>query len=73
MAGKGEVPIFRLSRTGNAESELVGNHELRVHGITGLRMADVSIMPTLTSGNTKAPSIMIGEKAADLVLRKAAV
>jgi choline dehydrogenase len=42
--------------------------QLRVHGIAGLRVADASIMPTLTSGNTNAPSIMIGEKASDLVL-----
>jgi choline dehydrogenase len=45
--------------------------ELRVHGITGLRIADASIMPTLTSGNTNAPSIMIGEKAADVLLNTA--
>lgn len=51
-----------------ADIMAVVDARLRVHGIDGLRIADASIMPALTSGNTNPPSIMIGEKAADMVL-----
>jgi choline dehydrogenase len=48
-------------------SQSVVDPELRVHGIDGLRVCDASIMPTVPGGNTNAPSIMVGEKAADLI------
>src|SRR5712664_413481 len=59
-------------KMGNDPMAVVDN-ELRVHGIDGLRIADASIMPTLTSGNTNAPCIMIGEKCAEMVLAAAAM
>jgi choline dehydrogenase len=46
----------------------VVDERLRVHGIEGLRVADGAIMPTLASGNTNGPCIMIGEKASRMVL-----
>jgi choline dehydrogenase len=48
--------------------EAVVDPELRVYGVEGLRVADASIMPFVTTGNTNAPTIMIGEKASDLLL-----
>ncbi len=45
----------------------VVDDRLRVHGLSGLRIADASIFPTMPSGNTNAPAIMVGEKAADLL------
>jgi choline dehydrogenase len=53
---------------GTSSNSSVVDAQLRVHGLAQLRVADTSIMPTIVSGNTSAPAIMIGEKAADMIL-----
>jgi choline dehydrogenase len=52
--------------------ESVVDARLRVHGLQGLRVADISVMPTIASSNTNAPAMMIGERAAEFILADAA-
>jgi choline dehydrogenase-like flavoprotein len=47
----------------------VVDHDLKVHGVRNLRVVDASIFPKVTSGNTNAPVIMVGERAADKIKR----
>ena len=51
---------------GTVEGSVV-DPELKVHGVEGLRVADASVMPRIPRGNTNAPTIMVGEKCADLI------
>ena len=58
-------------KMGSDESAVV-NDRLKVHGVANLRVIDASIMPTITSGNTNAPTVMIAEKGAKFILEKSA-
>ena len=63
--------IYHLCGTcamGEDVQKTVVNQDLRVHGINGLRIADASVFPNITSGNTNAATMMVAAKAADLIL-----
>ena len=55
-------------RMGADKTTSVVDSQLKVHGVQGLRIADASVFPSITTGNTNAPAIMVGEKASDLIL-----
>jgi choline dehydrogenase len=59
-------------RMSDTEPDAVVDSQLRVHGLEGLRVIDASIMPVIPGGNTNAPTIMVAEKGADLMLGRAA-
>ncbi|HEY5876789.1 MAG TPA: GMC oxidoreductase, partial [Ilumatobacteraceae bacterium] len=56
------------ARMGVDEMSVVDPGSMRVHGLTGLRVVDASVMPYVTNGNIYAPVMMLAEKAADLIL-----
>jgi len=74
-AGRIATTIFHPAGTCSmgrrADDGAVVDAQLRVHGLQGLRIADASVMPTITSGNTNSPTIMIGERAAAMMLAQA--
>ena len=53
---------------GSDASQAVVDHRLRVHGVPGLRIVDASIFPNITAGNINAPTMMVAEKAAAMIL-----
>jgi choline dehydrogenase len=71
-AGKIGTTIFHPAGTckmgPSSDPMAVVDHRLRCHGVPGLRIADASVMPTITSGNTNSPTLMIAEKAAAMIL-----
>ena len=60
-------PVGTCKMGSDTDPMAVVDAQLRVRGVQALRVVDASIMPALTTGNTNAPSMVIGEKAADLI------
>jgi choline dehydrogenase len=76
LAGDIATTIFHpvgTTRMGRQDDPMaVLDSQMRVRGVAGLRVVDAGAMPTITSGNTNSPTLMMAEKAAEWVLREAA-
>ena len=64
-------PVGTTRMGADGDPMAVVDSQLRVRGITGLRVVDAGVMPTITSGNTNSPTLMLAEKAADWIVREA--
>jgi choline dehydrogenase len=62
------VSSCRMGAGDGSDPMAVVDPQMRVHGLEGLRVVDASVMPTLVRGNTNAPTILLAERAADLIL-----